>query len=198
MLNALLPSKRLQPESQESPQSNSILPDANLLQRREFFKKEKDLRRTIISTYQVIILIVCSVTILLLAVNAYYSAKLNVLNDKKNTLMAELMSNEDALKEGRLIEYQVDSYKNVLKSRKKLTVPVEKIFMGITSPVELLVFKTNVEKFEATLRSSTPDGIVRMLYDLLHNGDIKTVSLQSVNLDPDTNIYRVELTGYYK
>lgn len=198
MPNGLLPSKRLQPESQESPQSNSILPDANLLQRREFFKKERDLRRAMISTYQVVILVVCSVTILLLAVNAYYSSKLNVLNDKKNTLMSELISNEDALKEGRLIEYQVDSYKNVLKSRKKLTIPIEKIFMGITPPVELLVFRTNSEKFEATVRSSTPDGIVRVLYDLLHNGDIKTVSLQAVNLDTDTNIYRVQLTGYYK
>ncbi len=197
MPNESLPYKQPQEGNLLSPQSN-IFGNSNLLGNRELFKAEVDIRRTILRFYKYIIFILCTVTLILVYYNKYLSSEIEKLNTSKDQLIYKFSDTQSTLGTARELQDQINSYKKILISRKKLSVPFEKVYSITNENMQLLSFVGKPESFTVIARSTDATSIVKVLYGLLSSGEIKQLVLKSVELDSATNIYRVSFTGVFK
>jgi len=193
----LLPYKQPQPENPQDPLSN-VNSDANLLGKRELFRAEVDVRLMMIRFYKWLIFLICTITLLLLAGNLYYTSKINKLNDRKTALIADMVKNEEDIRKARDLQSKIDEYKRILGIRKKMSVPVDSVFRNTNEHMQLLSFVGKPEGFTIIARSKDPSSIVRVLYQLVNSGEIKQIILKSAEVDADTKIYRISLEGVYK
>lgn len=198
MLKELLPSTEQLPENQPSPQGSLLHPETNLLNRHELFKKAADLKKMVVRWFKWIIFLSCTTTLILLGINYYYTSRIDALNELKKPLVSDLQNNAGDIARARLLEDQINKYKSILNIRKKMSVPIERVYTLANEEMELLVLKTTQDSFTVIARSKNPAGIVQLIYRLLNTGEISQVVLKTAEINTATKFYRVELTGVYK
>jgi hypothetical protein len=197
MLKELLPYKQPQPENPQDPLSN-VSSDANLLGKRELFKAEVNIRAMMSRFYKGIVFVMCTLCLALLSLNYHYTSKINKLDERKTQLVNEMLANEENINQARKLQSQIDDYKRILGIRKKMSVPIERVFTITNDNMELLVFIGKPEGFSVVARSKDPSSIVKVLYQLINSGEISRLVLKSADVDTDTKIYRISFEGIYK
>ena len=86
----------------------------------------------------------------------------------------------------------------MLGIRKKMSVPIERVFTITNDAMQLLVFSGKPEGFSVVAQSKDPSSIVKVLYQLINSGEISRLVLKSADIDTDTKIYRISFEGVYK
>lgn len=193
----MLPYKQPQPENPLDPLSN-VSSDANLLGKRELFKAEVNVRSMMSRFYKSVVLVMCTLCLVLLSLNHLYTSKINKLDERKTQLVNEMLANEESINQARKLQSQIDSYKKILGIRKKMSVPIERVFTITNDAMQLLVFSGKPEGFSVVAQSKDPSSIVKVLYQLINSGEISRLVLKSADIDTDTKIYRISFEGVYK